>query len=202
MGFPKSVCISPNDILCHGIPNSRKFQEGDWVNFDVTCFYEGFFGDTSIMVKFGTVDEEICRMVGSTKKIDVGQKALYEAIKICKPGNSLADIARTIQQVSLTRSTVEAEGFDIDRHFTGHGIGQFLHQFPHVQHNCSSWLIRLQRNSRHQADPWNGFYHRANRYHGVYCRHARYRPRQIFYRFSRQSILPVGTYRSNHRLWL
>lgn len=97
MGFPKSVCISPNDILCHGIPNSRKFQEGDWVNFDVTCFYEGFFGDTSIMVKFGTVDEEICRMVGSTKKIDVGQKALYEAIKICKPGNSLADIARTIQ---------------------------------------------------------------------------------------------------------
>lgn len=63
MGFPKSVCISPNDILCHGIPNSRKFEEGDWVNFDVTCFYEGFFGDTSIMVKFGKVEDEVSQMV-------------------------------------------------------------------------------------------------------------------------------------------
>ena len=66
MGFPKSVCISTNDILCHGIPNSRKFEEGDWVNFDVTCFYEGFFGDTSIMVKFGKVDDEVSRMVTPT----------------------------------------------------------------------------------------------------------------------------------------
>lgn len=65
MGFPKSVCISPNDILCHGIPNSRKFEDGDWVNFDVTCFYEGFYGDTSIMIKFGEVDPEISRMVDS-----------------------------------------------------------------------------------------------------------------------------------------
>ena len=63
MKFPKSVCISTNDILCHGVPNSRSFQEGDWVNFDVTCFYEGFFGDTSIMVKFGQVDEEVTKLV-------------------------------------------------------------------------------------------------------------------------------------------
>jgi methionyl aminopeptidase len=63
MGFPKSVCISTNDILCHGVPNSRQFEEGDWVNFDVTCFYEGFYGDTSIMVKFGKVDDEISKMV-------------------------------------------------------------------------------------------------------------------------------------------
>lgn len=63
MGFPKSICISPNDILCHGVPNTRVFKEGDWVNFDVTCFKDGFFGDNSIMMCFGEVDPEVKRMV-------------------------------------------------------------------------------------------------------------------------------------------
>jgi methionyl aminopeptidase len=65
MGFPKSVCISQNDVLCHGVPNSRKFETGDWVNFDVTCFHDGYFGDTSFMILFGEVDPEVVRLVFS-----------------------------------------------------------------------------------------------------------------------------------------
>lgn len=63
MDFPKSVCISTNDTLCHGVPNMRPFEAGDWANFDVTCFLDGFYGDTSIMINFGEVDSEVQRMV-------------------------------------------------------------------------------------------------------------------------------------------
>ena len=65
MGFPKSVCISPNDVLIHGIPNKRKFNEGDWMNLDVTVFKNGYFGDNSTMVQLGDVDKEVKRMVKS-----------------------------------------------------------------------------------------------------------------------------------------
>ena len=59
MGFPKSVCISTNNIICHGIPNDYKFQNGDIANFDITCYKDGFFGDTSKMILFGEVDEKL-----------------------------------------------------------------------------------------------------------------------------------------------
>lgn len=63
MGFPKSICISPNDVLVHGIPNKRPFQQGDFINLDVTVFKNGFYGDNSTMVTFGEVDPEIRRLV-------------------------------------------------------------------------------------------------------------------------------------------
>ena len=63
MGFPKSVCISPNDVLIHGIPTKRLFREGDFMNLDITVFKEGYYGDTSTMVTIGKADPDIERMV-------------------------------------------------------------------------------------------------------------------------------------------
>ena len=99
MGFPKAVCISTNDsrlqlmdpVLCHGVPNNRRFQEGDFTNLDITCYKNGFFGDTSMMVTFGEVDAEVRRM------IEVAQQALYNAIRICKPGVKISEVAKAIE---------------------------------------------------------------------------------------------------------
>jgi len=63
INFPKSICISPNDVLVHGIPNKRPFQEGDWINLDVTVFKDGFYGDNSTMVTIGEVLPEIKKLV-------------------------------------------------------------------------------------------------------------------------------------------
>jgi methionyl aminopeptidase len=66
MGFPKSVCTSVNEVLCHGIPNNRPLNEGDIINVDVTAFYDGFHGDSSVMVSVGEVDEKVKDMVEFT----------------------------------------------------------------------------------------------------------------------------------------
>ena len=91
MGFPKSICISTNDILVHGVPNKEKFKQGDWVNLDVTVYNDGFYGDNSTMVTFGEVDKEIKHLIEITKT------CLYEAIDKCKVGKPLQIIGETIK---------------------------------------------------------------------------------------------------------
>jgi methionyl aminopeptidase len=86
MEFPKSVCTSVNEVICHGIPNMRPLFNGDYINLDVTLFIHGVHGDNSLMVKVGDVDPKICKL------IDVTQKALYESIKICRPGVKFREI--------------------------------------------------------------------------------------------------------------
>ena len=90
MNFPKSICISPNDVLVHGIPNTRPFGEGDWINLDVTVFKDGFYGDNSTMVTIGEPLPEIQRLMDTTKK------ALYEAIDACKVGKPIKLIGEII----------------------------------------------------------------------------------------------------------
>ena len=128
MGFPKSVCISPNNVICHGIPNSRPFQDGDFANFDITCFKDGFFGDTSKMIHFGTVDPRILELSKCC------QEAMYGAIKICRPGTTFSEIGRVITEIA------GAKGFFVDPNFTGHGIGNFMHMLPQVLHN-SEYMV-------------------------------------------------------------
>ena len=72
MGFENSVCISPNNIICHGIPNNRQFKDGDFVNFDITCYKDGFFGDTSKMIYFGAVDPRILEL-GKVEGDELGE---------------------------------------------------------------------------------------------------------------------------------
>ncbi|MCX8957765.1 type I methionyl aminopeptidase [Erwinia psidii] len=122
-GFPKSVCISVNEVVCHGIPSDDKIlKEGDIVNIDVTVIKDEYHGDTSKMYLVGqpTIQgERLCR---------VTQESLYLALRMVKPGIRLRTIGREIQQF------VEAQDFSVVREYCGHGIGKGFHEEPQVLH--------------------------------------------------------------------
>lgn len=122
-GFPKSVCTSINDIVCHGIPSvTDVLKNGDIVNVDVTTFYNGFHGDTSATFYIGT-PSPIARHVTETCR-----KALDLGIAEVREGARLGDIGAAIQEF------VEAEGCSVVRDFVGHGIGRHFHEPPQVKH--------------------------------------------------------------------
>ena len=114
-GYPKSLCTSVNEIICHGIPDSRALQDGDIVNLDVTLYREGVHGDTNATWCVGTVDEESQRLV------DVTRGCLERGIAAVRPGRPISDIGRAIQDHA------ERERFGVVRSFIGHGIGETFH---------------------------------------------------------------------------
>jgi methionyl aminopeptidase len=123
--FPKSVCTSVNEVICHGIPDDRTLRDGDIVNCDVTLFKEGVHGDTNATFFVGDVDELSQRLVRVTKECT----AL--GIQAAVPGNRINDIGRAIQ------THAEAHGFGVVRDFVGHGIGEQFHtdlQICHYYH--------------------------------------------------------------------
>lgn len=120
--FPKSVCTSVNEVICHGIPDSRALQEGDIVSIDVTVYREGVHGDTCVTVPVGAVGTV------SERLIDVTRQALAAAISVVKPGTPLSSIGRAIQEVA------EPVGFGVVRDFVGHGVGEEFHTTPQVPH--------------------------------------------------------------------
>jgi len=122
-GFPKSICTSVNEVICHGIPSdSKRLKNGDIVNIDVTVIKDGWHGDTSIMVGVGDVAPHAERLMRIT------QECLYRALEVVKPGATLGDIGHVIQQ--------HAEGsyYSVVREYCGHGIGQIFHEEPQVLH--------------------------------------------------------------------
>ncbi|CEM35075.1 unnamed protein product [Vitrella brassicaformis CCMP3155] len=124
-GFPKSVCTSANEVICHGIPDSTVLCEGDIVNVDVTTYFEGFHGDCSETFLVGSpdgVDEEGRRLVKVT------YDAWQEAIKLCKPGTPYKNIGKTIYEY------VRSYGYDSTPGFCGHGIGRMFHDQPEIHH--------------------------------------------------------------------
>jgi methionyl aminopeptidase len=121
-GFPKSVCISINDVVCHGIPDRTKMRDGDIVNVDVTTILDGFHGDTSATFYIGTPSPE-ARHVTETAR-----RALDIGIAEVRDGARLGDIGEAIQQF------VEGEGCSVVRDFVGHGIGRKFHEAPQVKH--------------------------------------------------------------------
>ena len=121
-GFPKSLCTSVNEIICHGIPDSRKLQDGDIVNVDVTAYIEGVHGDTNCTFLVGDVDDLSRSLVRETRN------AMWAGIAQVKPANHIYDIGRAIEQ------SVAPFGFGVVREFIGHGIGDQFHtslQIPH-----------------------------------------------------------------------
>lgn len=110
-GFPKSVCTSVNEVICHGIPDSRKLEEGDIVNIDVTVYYKGYHGDVNETYPVGKIDEE------SKKLIQAAYDSMMKGIQICKPGVHFEQIGNVIGDY------VHRLGFTADRHYCGHGIG-------------------------------------------------------------------------------
>jgi methionyl aminopeptidase len=121
-GFPKSLCTSRNEVICHGIPDDTELRDGDIVNLDVTLFREGVHGDTDATFLVGEVDEPSRRLVHVTRE------AMERGIDAVRPGRPISDIGAAIQEHA------EAEGYGVVRDFIGHGIGEQFHtdlQIPH-----------------------------------------------------------------------
>ena len=123
-GYPKSVCISINNVVCHGIPSKNEIlKEGDIVNLDVTTVLNGFYGDVSAMVPVGKISKE------SQKLIDVTKKCLNDSIKSLKPGKYLNDcVGKIIEPIA------KKNGYSVVRELGGHGVGLKFHEDPFVFH--------------------------------------------------------------------
>lgn len=134
-GFPKSVCTSVNEVVCHGIPGKRTLRDGDIVNVDVTTFFNGFHGDTSATFYVGMPNAE------ARKVTEVARKALEIGIAVVREGARLNEIGRAIQD------SVESHGCSVVRDFVGHGIGRRFHEDPQVKHYFANGMedrVRLK----------------------------------------------------------
>ena len=133
-GFPKSLCSSVNEVICHGIPDSRRIEDGDIVNIDITAFLDGVHGDTNATFFAGEVDEESRLLVERTRE------ALDRGIKAVKPGRRINVIGRVIE------SYARRYGYGVVRDFTGHGIGTHFHSglvVPHYDEAAYDTVIEV-----------------------------------------------------------
>jgi len=119
-GFPASICPSINEEVVHGIPGSRRLQEGDLVGIDVGVEIDGYFGDAALTLAVGEVDETSRRLLA------VAREALNRGVAQARAGNRVGDISHAIQ------SWVESNGFSVVRALVGHGIGRAMHEEPQV----------------------------------------------------------------------
>lgn len=122
-GFPKSVCTSINDVVCHGIPSTKEvLHNGDIVNVDVSTIYKGYYSDASRMFMIGNVKPEIQRLVQVAKECrDIG-------VEMAKPWTRLGDLGAAIQ------AHAEKNGYSVVRDLCGHGVGVKFHEEPDVEH--------------------------------------------------------------------
>jgi methionyl aminopeptidase len=125
-GYAKTLCISPNHVVCHGIPGERVLREGDIINIDVTVVVDGWHGDTSRMYGVGEVAPRARRLV------DITFESLQRGISVVKPGATFGDIGHVIQ------SYVEGQRCSVVQDFCGHGLGQVFHDNPNVLHYGSA----------------------------------------------------------------
>jgi methionyl aminopeptidase len=121
-GYPKSICTSVNEVICHGIPDDRPLADGDIVNVDVTAFIGGVHGDCSATFLCGDVDEE------SRQLVDVTRQCRDLGIAAVRPGRPLCEIGRAIEEHA------HAHHYGVVRMFVGHGIGEQFHSAPTVPH--------------------------------------------------------------------
>jgi len=121
-GFPKSVCTSVNEVICHGIPDDRPLENGDIVNIDVTIFLNGLHGDCSETVPVGSIDQE------SQNLLTVVYESMLRGIAAIRPNGLIREIGRAIE------TYVKKYGYSVVRAYCGHGIGKHFHSSPTVPH--------------------------------------------------------------------
>lgn len=122
-GFPKSICTSVNEVICHGIPNAKQIlKDGDIINIDVTPIIDGYHGDTSKTFIVGASSLKVQKLV------EVTEKCLMLGIAEVKPDAKVGDIGAAIQEYA------EAQGFSVVRDFVGHGISNIFHTAPDIPH--------------------------------------------------------------------
>lgn len=125
-GFPKSCCTSINEVICHGIPDDRKLEEGDIINVDITCYVNGFHGDCSEMFVAGEPDDKARDLLQTTYDCWV------KSLEFVKPGNHYRDIGGIIEDYITER------GYTTVKNFCGHGIGSVFHTNPNILHYHNS----------------------------------------------------------------
>ncbi|MCK6209372.1 type I methionyl aminopeptidase [Georgenia sp. EYE_87] len=126
MGFPKSLCTSVNEVICHGIPDSTVLEEGDILNVDITAYLDGVHGDLNAMFEVGEVDEESHLLVERTRT------AMERGIKAVRPGRAVNVIGRVIE------SYARRFDYGVVRDFTGHGVGEAFHSGLVIPHYDSA----------------------------------------------------------------
>jgi methionyl aminopeptidase len=129
--FPKSICTSLNDVICHGIPNDIPLKDGDIVNIDVTCILNGYYGDCSKMVPIGKISDK------QKLVIDTSYECLIRAIKVCKNGVEIKEIGKAIEDYAKTKKT------SVVNQFVGHGVGINFHENPQIPHNYNNIRTKM-----------------------------------------------------------
>ncbi len=124
--FPKTICTSLNEVICHGIPNEHPLQEGDIVNIDVSCIVDGYYGDSSRMVMIGKVSEDKERVV------KVSFEGLKRAIAVCKPNVPIFEIGEAIEDYATAKKC------SVVNQFVGHGVGIEFHEPPEIPHHYNN----------------------------------------------------------------
>ncbi len=142
-GFPKSICTSINNVVCHGIPSEQDIlKDGDIVNVDITVILDGYHGDSSRTFMIGNVDEKIQNLVSRT------ESAMHRGIAAVKPGKYLYEVGKAIEKY------IGKFDYSIVRTYGGHGIGKRFHEDPHVLHHFSREnKIRLQEGMIFTVEP-------------------------------------------------
>lgn len=139
--YPKSICTSLNEVICHGIPDDRPLQEGDILNIDVACEIGGFYGDCSRMVCIGKVAAEKQRVV------DVSLECLNRAIAILKPGLLICEIGDVIEDYARSMDC------SVVHQFAGHGVGIEMHEPPQIAHHYNHMKIPLVEGMTFTIEP-------------------------------------------------
>jgi len=121
-GFPSSICVAPNDVICHGIPGPARLTSGDVITIDVGAFYKGYHADSAWTYAIGEVSQDMINFM------EIGRQALFVGIEQAQPGNRIGDIGYAIQ------TYVERQNMGVVREFNGHGVGQKLWEEPPVPH--------------------------------------------------------------------
>lgn len=129
--FPKTICTSLNEVICHGIPEKRALQEGDFLNIDVSCILDGYFGDASRMVAIGNISEEKQRVM------DVSFECLQKAIAVCKPNAPIWHIGKAIEDHARDKKC------SVVNQFVGHGVGLAFHEPPEIPHHYNDLEIPM-----------------------------------------------------------
>ena len=120
--FHKSVCTSVNEVVCHGIPDLRELEDGDIVNVDISCILDGYHSDLNETFCVGNVSAEKKKLIKAT------HDSLFKAIAMCKPGAFYRDLGGVIT------NHIKSQGFQVDRTYCGHGIGEYFHCAPNIPH--------------------------------------------------------------------
>jgi methionyl aminopeptidase len=129
--YPKSICTSLNEVICHGIPNDIPLVEGDFLNIDVTSILDGYYGDCSAMVAIGKISEEKKRVM------EVAYQCLMRSIAILKPGVMIYEIGNVIEEYAADH------GCSVVNQFVGHGTGIDFHEPPQIPHHHNTIHIPL-----------------------------------------------------------